>query len=920
MKKDSLFKLLLRLVSVFFLLKGVFNFGDLLFRIGSRFPVVVIFLLLLFFLPFCTTAQFPYNESFMGTSAVGVKYGGNTGAFLTAGLNLDNNIKDPENEGYLRLTSNKQYQTGYVYADAIFLGTYGLDIEFEYFTYGGTGDADGICFFLFDATANPFTIGGFGGSLGYAQYIKDDKNLSGVSKGYLGIGIDEYGNFATNSDSRQGGYSSIKTSSVTIRGAGNGNAATLENYKWLETVQTKTLEPAEDQFSIRGGIRGALAGAEGYRKVFIKLIPIVGGPGLKVNLSIQHGNTVTPIFTDYEYKTAVPAAGLRYGIAASTGSLTNYHEIRGLKIAVDPAKLAVPLAVDDVTEVCQGKDAEYPILTNDNSPNDVNRLNERVDLNPLTEDFETTFTTDQGTFTFDESVKLLRFKPVHGLSDNASVKYRYMDYFGAISNVATAKFNIILPKIIKSPQNVTVCEGNPASLTVEAIAGSDISYQWQYYNEKSGSFENLTDVNGVSGATSSTIHFENARLANSGKYSVNIKSSTSACGEVTSDVAVLTVNPIATLNPIANQEVCSGSSTAAVNFDFSGGNTYHWTNDNIEIGLPSSGDTNIASYVPVNTTDQSIIAHFTIVPTSSTGCPGAPVSFTITVFPAVVKPEITAVETAFCKGNGVVIKSSSKVGNQWYKNGDLIEDATEDFYEVYSEGNYTVRYTDENGCGEMSDVQRIISYPRPATPSITGDLKFCKGSSVTLTSTPGLTYRWYLNTKIINGSDGQPYDAQTYTTSVAGNYGVATLSENGCFSILSDIHTLTENTLPQIPTITSSSSSFCKGGSLILSSSLEDKYQWYKDGIAVPGAVNQLYIVTEPAKYSVVVFNTHGCSSTSATQEITFTASPTLVLTSAIRTDAQELCLNETIIPIVYHVTNATGAKVDILPLGLHGI
>ncbi|HMI02530.1 MAG TPA: hypothetical protein VK541_08625, partial [Pedobacter sp.] len=157
--------------------------------------------LVLSFIAADTYAQFPYQESFRGATANGITFGGAPSAFLTAGGSgyqagaHTGTPLDAVGEGYLRLTNNTKNQKGYIYSNADFPSTEGLSAEFEYYIYGGNG-ADGISFFLFDATASPFVIGGFGGSLGYAQINTTNPVSPGVSKGYLAIGLDEFGNFS----------------------------------------------------------------------------------------------------------------------------------------------------------------------------------------------------------------------------------------------------------------------------------------------------------------------------------------------------------------------------------------------------------------------------------------------------------------------------------------------------------------------------------------------------------------------------------------------------------------------------------------------------------------------------------------------------------------------------------------------------
>lgn len=100
--------------------------------------------------------------------------------------------------------------------------------------------------FLLDAAgtdpkvAGQFAIGAYGGSLGYAQKTAASgavlADINGVSKGYLGIGLDEYGNFAAASEGRIGGYptttngstsnTALVPQSVTLRGRARALRAT----------------------------------------------------------------------------------------------------------------------------------------------------------------------------------------------------------------------------------------------------------------------------------------------------------------------------------------------------------------------------------------------------------------------------------------------------------------------------------------------------------------------------------------------------------------------------------------------------------------------------------------------------------------------------------------------------------------------
>ncbi len=292
--------------------------------IGPRLPYKVLGLLLLLLFQsvenkLFAQAGFFIKESFRDNSTKNVTLGGSpTLAYLTAGQ------QDTIGNGWLRLTNDDKNQKGYAIINQPFSSSNGVLLDMEYAIWRTKGDAfggaDGFSVFLFDATATPFRIGGFGGSLGYAQrYVPGEPFADGVSGGYVGLGIDEYGNFSNPNEGKEGGTSKV-ANTVGIRGPES------TNYSWLIGNSNLGFQLQYGQSVLRP------TPTEYYRRIQVEILPI---PGNKYSITtrmmtVKNGKFVTvlgPFLLP-----AAPPAMLKLGLAASTGAAINSHEVRNLFI------------------------------------------------------------------------------------------------------------------------------------------------------------------------------------------------------------------------------------------------------------------------------------------------------------------------------------------------------------------------------------------------------------------------------------------------------------------------------------------------------------------------------------------------------------------------------------------------------------
>ncbi len=119
-------------------------------------------------------------------------------------------------------------------------------LEFKHYAYDDSNDCsgDGMAFILSDANTTP-EAGSFGGSLGYAQKDASNSDCSGdncrgFAGGWLGIGVDEYGNFSNPTEGRDGGTGRVQNS-VAIRGGQGVNR--LSGYEFIDGTASLTTNP-----------------------------------------------------------------------------------------------------------------------------------------------------------------------------------------------------------------------------------------------------------------------------------------------------------------------------------------------------------------------------------------------------------------------------------------------------------------------------------------------------------------------------------------------------------------------------------------------------------------------------------------------------------------------------------------------------
>lgn len=256
----------------------------------------------------------------------------------------------------LQLTQNANNQATLAVLQRLFPAAgNNVVVTFRQYAYpngGGSSGADGIVTIFSDASVAP-VAGGSGGSLGYAQY-SSPANTPGFAGGWLGVGIDEYGNFSNPTENRYLGPG-LRANSVSIRGPSNSFYSTTpassysSGYPYL--AGTSALSPIV-------GSTSSIASGGGpgywYRISIDSRVP--GEQWVQVERSTDGGTTYTAVVSYFNLMNSLknlsgwgsvtmPAIPTNFWLSftGGTGGSTNIHEIDDLQVCANKMVSSSPV-------------------------------------------------------------------------------------------------------------------------------------------------------------------------------------------------------------------------------------------------------------------------------------------------------------------------------------------------------------------------------------------------------------------------------------------------------------------------------------------------------------------------------------------------------------------------------------------------
>ena len=235
------------------------------------------------------------------------------------------------------------------------------------------------------------------------------------------------------------------------------------------------------------------------------------------------------------------------------------------------------------------------------------------------------------------------------------------------------------------------------------------------------------------------------------------------------------------------------------------------------------------------------------------GCGAVMSAITVITVNALPTPVITG-NSSLCPGSTTILNVGSYNSYYW-STGTTTPTIT-----VSTSGTFSVRVTNQNGCtANASFTTNIAAVP---TPTITGTLQFCAGSSTVLDAGAGfITYAWS------NGAT-----TRTITVTTAGSFSVTVTNASGCAGSATETTSFYNPPTPSI----SGNSAVCPGGSVTLTADAGyNSYLWNT------GATTQSTTVNAANTYTITVTNSNGCTG-SISKTIANAASPTPVISGTL--------------------------------------
>jgi len=400
------------------------------------------------------------------------------------------------------------------------------------------------------------------------------------------------------------------------------------------------------------------------------------------------------------------------------------------------------------------------------------------------------------------------------------------------------------PTITVQPQPAYVIQGNTTTLSVTATATGGITYQWE--------------LNGASipGANASTLTIANFQQNESGNYDVVVTSGGVSIKSAQVSLTIVTPPTISAASVTAIAAVKGQAFWIYPSVNGSYPMTYTWTQD----GNVLASQTNSYFY---DTATATSAGTYVLTATNSGGTATSS-SYVVTVVDP-IKVTLPASITVNGGDNVTITPTVTGPGPFTYSwsapgtsNLSTASSITLTNVTGANSGSYNIWVSNayQNSIG--ASVNLIVKAPptitqQPTAQSLTADNYSSISANVAGSGT--ITFQWKKDGQVIgqgagSNANGGWLDFHPTKTTDAGTYTFTATNDYG--SVTSNPFVVTVSPNPYSPIITSQPASILvgTGGSATFNVSATAyaggnslSYQWYKDGVTIPGATSSSYTI-----------------------------------------------------------------------------
>ncbi|MFN6945869.1 MAG: PKD domain-containing protein, partial [Cytophagaceae bacterium] len=359
----------------------------------------------------------------------------------------------------------------------------------------------------------------------------------------------------------------------------------------------------------------------------------------------------------------------------------------------------------------------------------------------------------------------------------------------------------------------TFCQGS--NVVLSANTGANLSYVWRRGTTQVGTNATYT-------------------ASQSGNYTVTI-TNVNNCSTVSSTTSV-TVNTIPGAPSASGVEYCLGATANPLTATGSGLRWY----------TQASGGTALSSAPTPSTVSVGTTSYY--VSQTINGCESPRAEQLVTIHANPAATISAGGPTTFCQGGNVVLSANTGTNLSYVWRRGSTQVGTNATYTASQTGNYTVTVTNANNCSTSSSATSVTVNAIPAALSAP-DANYCQGAESSPLTATGSGLRWYTQPSGGAALSSAPTPS-TATVGTTSYYVSQTV--NGCESPRAE-QLVTIHANPTATISVGEPSTFCQGGSVVLSANTGANlsYVWRRGATQV--GTGATYTAIETGNYSVTV-------------------------------------------------------------------